>query len=273
MNHRAAADGIALVRPLYHAWPDDDRAYEVPNEFLFGSELVVAPITAPRDPVTLRGSARAWLPPGAWVDVFTQVAYAGDRTLELHRDGRSIPALLRAGGILPLAAPDDLDATRNPERLEVLVAPGADGAFTLVEDDGTGAALEDIPVARTPIAWSQAEGELVIGPAEGAAGVVPERRTWTVTFLGLDRSETLADVPAGEAVRVRVDPDPRPRTAALRDRLFSVLNAAQWGHREKERAWRTLTSDLPAGAMIAELHAEGTPRALAAALEELLTAR
>ena len=67
---------------------------------------------------------RAWLPPGAWVDVFTATAYDGDREVELHRDLGSIPVLLRAGGILPLAAEDDLDATRNPERLELLVAPG-----------------------------------------------------------------------------------------------------------------------------------------------------
>src|SRR4051794_15573977 len=185
MNHRAAADGVALVRPMYHLDPGDRRAYTVPNEFLFGSELVVAPITSPRDPVTLRGSVRAWLPPGIWVDVFTSTVYEGDRELVLHRDGASVPALLRAGGILPLAAEDDLDATRNPERLEVLVAPGADGRFTLVEDDGTGATLQDIPTARTTLTWRQEAGELTIGPAQDPHGVLPARRTWTVTVLGL----------------------------------------------------------------------------------------
>ena len=147
----------------------------MPNQFAFGTELLVAPITTPRDPVTLRGAVRAWLPPGIWIDIFT-----GDRLRGRPRRSSctatlgSIPALLRGGGILPLAAEDDLDATRNPERLELLVAPGADGSFTLIEDDGTGATPEDIPAARTPIALGpgggQADDRPGRGPARGAAG-------------------------------------------------------------------------------------------------------
>ena len=274
MNHRAAGDGVPLVRPMYHVAPRDPRAYEVPNQFAFGSELLVAPITVPRDEVTLRGAVRAWLPPGTWIDVFTSTVYEGGREIELHRDGRSIPALLRGGGILPLAAEDDLDATRNPERLELLVAPGADGAFTLIEDDGTGAAPEEIPTARTPIAWDQRAGRLTIGAAEDPHGVLPGTRTWTVRFLGLDReSVTVADAPTGRAATVEAGADPRPRTPDRSGALFAVLVSAQYGHEAKAAAWRTLTSDLPAESMLAELHAQALPRELIGALSELLTAR
>jgi alpha-glucosidase (family GH31 glycosyl hydrolase) len=267
MNHRAAAEGVPLVRPMYHVAPDDPRAYAVPNQFAFGSQLVVAPITAPRDRVTLRGSVRAWLPPGGWIDVFTETVYDGDRELELHRDGASIPALLRAGGILPLAAAGDLDATRNPELVEVLVAPGADGEFVLVEDDGTDAA-----VARTPLRWRQAEGVLEIGPADGADGVVPEARTWSVRVLGTGFAERVS-ARAEEAVRVSAGADPVAETPARADRLFAVLAAAQYSHDAKDAAWRTLRSDMPAEAKLAELHAQGLPRALLGALAELVTAR
>src|SRR3954471_818822 len=267
MNHRAAVEGVPLVRPMYHLAPDDPRAYAVPNQFGFGSELIVAPITAPRDRVTLRGAVRAWLPPGSWVDIFTGTVYDGDRELELHRDGASIPALLRAGGILPLAAEDDLDATRNPERLELLVAAGADGAFTLVEDDGEDA------TARTRIAFDQATGVLEIGAAEDPAGLLPPSRTWTVTFPGLDVRRTVADAPTDEAVRVEAGADPRPSTPARGERLFALLGGAQYGHDAKAAAWRTLESGLPPEAMLAELHAQGLPRSLLGALTEVLTAR
>jgi alpha-glucosidase (family GH31 glycosyl hydrolase) len=267
MNHGAAADGVPLVRPMYHLAPDDPRAYAVPNQFGFGSELIVAPITAPRDRVTLRGAVRAWLPPGSWVDIFTGTVYDGDRELELHRDGASIPALLRAGGILPLAAEDDLDATRNPERLELLVAAGADGAFTLVEDDGEDA------TARTRIAFDQATGVLEIGPADDPEGLLPPSRTWTVTFPGLDVRRTVADAPTDEAVRVEAGADPRPSTPARGERLFALLGGAQYGHDAKAAAWRTLESGLPPEAMLAELHAQGLPRSLLGALTEVLTAR
>ena len=297
MNHRAAVDGVPLVRPMYHLAPGDRRAYRVPNQFAFGSDLLVAPITAPRDRVTLRGAVRAWLPPGAWIDVFTGTVYDGDREIELHRDGRSIPALLRAGGILPLAAEDDLDATRNPERLEVLVAPGADGELTLVEDDGTGTTPDDIPTARTTLSWRQGGAELEIVAAEDPHGVLPAARTWTVTFLGLDpdtslrvdggsaepvagggrcgaASVTVRDVPTDRSLRVQAGAgDPAPRTLRRADALFAVLNAAQFGHEAKAAAWGTLSSELAPEAMLAELHAQAVPRELIGALSELLTAR
>jgi hypothetical protein len=274
MNHVAATEGVPLVRPMYHLAPRDPRAYGVPNQFAFGSELIVAPITRPRDPVTLRGEVRAWLPPGAWVDVFTGTAYDGDREIDLHRDSGSIPALLRAGGILPLAGEDDLDATRNPERLEVLVAPGADGSFTLIEDDGTGATPADIPVARTVLTWSQADGTLTIAAAEDPHGVLPAARTWTVTVLGAGAERvTVADAATSEEVVVRVEGGDGPRTPDRADALFALLNAAQYGHEEKARAWRTLQSDLPAEAKLAELHAQELPRPLIGAISELLAAR
>jgi hypothetical protein len=222
--------------------------------------------------VTLRGSVRAWLPPGTWIDLFTETVYDGDRELELHRDGRSIPALVRAGGIVPLAAPDDVDATRNPERLEIVVAPGADGAFTLIEDDGTGATPADIPTARTPLAWDQAAGELAIGPAEDPHGVLPARREWTLRLLGTDVVESGSGAP-GERLVVSAGADPGASTPERSDRLFAVLATAQYETEAKAAAWATLSSDQPVAAQLAELHAQGLPHALVGALAELLTAR
>ena len=273
MNHRAAVEGVPLVRPMYHLAPDEERAYAVPNQYAFGSELLVAPITKPRDPVTLRGAVRTWLPPGAWIDIFTSTAYDGDREIELHRDGSSIPVLLRAGGILPLAAADDLDATRNPERLEVLVAPGADGEFTLVEDDGTGTTPETIPTARTTLTWHQDAGGLTIGAADDPHGVLPAARTWTVTFVGTDVSITIPDAPTGRPIEVAARAGLGLSTPRRSEALFAVLSAAQYGHEAKLAAWETLTSDLPPEAMLAALHAQALPRSLIGALSELLTAR
>src|SRR4029079_10590840 len=127
-----------------------------------------------------------------WVELFTQTVWVGGREIEMHRELDAIPALLGEGGILPLAAEAERDATRTPERLELLVAPGADGAFTLVEDDGTGTGPEDIATVVTLTPWRGAGGELRIGAAEGAAGVLPRERTWTVTVLGTGRSETVS---------------------------------------------------------------------------------
>ncbi|GMA24016.1 hypothetical protein GCM10025864_17750 [Luteimicrobium album] len=173
MNHRAAFDATPLVRPLYHRWPGAAGAYGARNTFLFGSELVVAPITSPADGATRLGEVRTWLPAGTWVDVLTgQVYDAGSdngREIVLHRPLASVPVLAPAGGIVPLdAAAVPGNDLACPEAVEVLVVVGADGAFDLVEDDGAPVPGPDAPnVVRTPVRWSQADGRAVVGPASG----------------------------------------------------------------------------------------------------------
>ena len=116
---------------------------------------MVAPLTTPADLRTRLASVRAWLPAGTWVDVFTGLVYDGGRELLLHRDLTSIPVLAAAGAIVPLdGAPVPGNDPANPAALEVLVVVGADGSFTLVEDDGgDGVArtvLDVLPGARSP---------------------------------------------------------------------------------------------------------------------------
>lgn len=300
MNHRAAA-GVPLVRPVYHLEPRRSEAYEVPNEYAFGSELLVAPVTSPRDPASLRGRVRVWLPAGLWTDVFTGAVYRGDRTLEMHRDLASVPVLLRAGGILPLDDSPGLDATRNPAELEVLVAPGASGRFVLGEDreddvvdgavDGAGDVDGAGPAARTVIGWDREEGELRIGAVEGDASVLPARRTWTLTFLaalpagpvtvdgaevrvsGVDGrwSVQVAAAP-GDGVVVRVGGGPLRVGTDRTDALRAILESAQAPNAEKLRAWEVVSSDRTPTEKIAELAAVALPGPVRDALvEELAT--
>lgn len=103
MNHRAASNGEPLVPPMYWSYPEDPDSYQVPNQFTFGSELVIAPITSPRDHGVQLGAVRVWLPAGTWVDTLTGLRYLGGRRIVMHRDLSEIPILARAGAILPLA--------------------------------------------------------------------------------------------------------------------------------------------------------------------------
>lgn len=292
MNHRASREGEPLVRPIYHLHPDERAAYQVPHEFYFGSELVVAPITTPLDPVSKRAAVSAWLPPGVWTDVFTATSYDGGGTRVLHRDLESVPVLLRSGGILPLAGADHLDAAANPAHLEVVIAPGADGSFTLLEDDGTGSLPEEARVASTPITFVQATGTVRIGPASGATDAIPPRRTWTITLLGVadvaraevdgrERPTTVAaastqltvgDVRREDALEVVFGPGLAPRTSGVPDRIFEVLHRARTSHETKLRAWELLRHGSAGPFEIERLHALLEP-SLAAAVGELLTVR
>lgn len=67
--------GELLVQPMYWDHPERNEAYNVPTQYMFGSEMMVAPITTPQNASTHTGKARAWLPPGTFVDFFTGVVY------------------------------------------------------------------------------------------------------------------------------------------------------------------------------------------------------
>jgi alpha-glucosidase (family GH31 glycosyl hydrolase) len=298
MNHRAARDAVPLVVPLYHVWPNDDQAYGHPTQFVFGSELLVAAITSPVDRRTLTGSVRAWLPAGTWVDLLSDLGYDGGREIVLHRDLSAIPVLARTGAIVPLdGAHVPAGDPVNPEHLEVLVVVGADGAFELVEDDGTGDGLDPATVVRTPIGYEQACGRVSVGPAGGALTALPPSRAWTLTLVGTDApgqpsasvdgapvpvevsrtptrtSVTVAGVPSGSALVVELGGPPALIANDVRGRLYGLLDAAQIEYQLKTQILGIATSQAPLHVRVSHLHALGLEPALASAVDEILLAR
>ncbi|MFI2753711.1 TIM-barrel domain-containing protein [Cellulomonas sp. P22] len=191
----AHTDGVAPVRPMYHDHPWEPDAYEVPNQQLFGPDLLVAPITSPADRATHLGQVAAWLPEGTWYDLFTGRRYDGGRRLVLHRTLEQLPVLARAGTVLPLAADPMADTGDNPTALVLRVLPGAGGRTLLVEDDGQG---DPGPADRqlTPVAlvWDEhgpdadggvrADAVLTVEPPTGPG--VSTARTLTLDLVGVD---------------------------------------------------------------------------------------
>ena len=241
MNLRAH-EGEPLVQPMYYDHPESSEAYTVPNQFMFGPDLLVAPITSPRDEVTGLGQVRAWLPEGEWVDVFTGMRYAGGRTLLLHRTLDSIPVLVRAGTVLPLASDADAVAgTDLPEVVEVGVYSGADGAFTLVED------RDDERWARTRLTWDDTAAELTVHDVEGEADTLPAGRRYEVTVH-------------------QKAPNP------VEDHVFAILDRARMGLDLKATVLDVVRADGAAGRTVTALQALDLPPALLTALTEVLLA-
>ena len=139
MNVRSAKHSEPIVQPLYWHHPEVTAAYNHKNEYFFGSELLVAPITSPSDALTRLGRVQAYIPKGRHVDIFTGVVYDGNRELTLYRPLSNPPVLAREGSIVPLdgsAVPTNNCA--NPRSYEILLVVGADGHFEIFEDDGYG---------------------------------------------------------------------------------------------------------------------------------------
>ncbi|TYA11766.1 DUF4968 domain-containing protein [Paenibacillus faecis] len=299
MNRNASRNGLPLVRPLYYHEPEQPEAYEAPNQYYFGTELLVCPITGPVHRQTGVAGFKAWLPAGVWLDFFSGRRYDGGRRLTLYRDLKQIPVLAKAGAIVPMA---DLTAytssTDNPHCLEIKVFAGADGRFVLWEDEGDSAEDRDENWCGTEMLFQWGEEiSFTIRPVAGNTAVVPKIRRWKLSFVGFAETTVRASA-SGEEVAVETDYDREsgaivvtlPGTPVSEEiritfaaagvagneverEAFVLLDRAQIAFQLKERIFRVVKEASAPAAALASLASMELDESLYGALCELLTAR
>ncbi len=193
MNYRNHHDLEPLVQPMYYAYPKCDDAYRARNQYFFGSELLVAPITVPTSPISHMGSTKVFFPAGKWFDFFDGSCYESgkNRMVKVCRDRKQYPVFAKAGAIVPLRSHKAQDNTLCPsENMEVVVFPGASNTFNLYEDAGDGQAYKDGAYAVTEMKLDHRpeEAVFVLGPARGDVALVPAQRTWKLCFRGFSKN-------------------------------------------------------------------------------------
>ena len=200
MNYHASHDGQPLIRPMYYLEPEQPEAYEVPNEYYFGTELVVCPITEPTDKAAGTACVKAWIPEGKWYDIFSGLKYDGGRMLELYRSLEDIPVLAKEGAIIPLTdLTEYTNSVENPKELAVKIVLGKKNAFILMEDTGDTCEDKEENWAQTKLEWIN-ENEFIIHPANGNLDVIPKRRTWKMEFYGIADVDNLEVTVGGKAI-------------------------------------------------------------------------
>ena len=218
MNRRTAMEGRALCEPMYYHDPDDERAYRCPNEYWFGSELIVCPVTEPVGRKTNLAGTKVLIPKGRFTDLFSDRIYQGDVETELFRDESAVPVLAKEGAILPLDCNDTTNEWRNPAAMELLVFRG-NSSFTLYEDDGETMAFADGHYAETEYRVTE-DGDTVsfrILPAAGDVSVIPPGRQYLVTFRDITRAEAVEVRKNGRRTAPRTLDDPKYLQLRLMD--------------------------------------------------------
>lgn len=187
MNRRASREDLPLVQPLYYLEPDNMEVYRFQHEYYFGSELLVSPITAPVNNVSKMAKAMTWLPKGKWLDMFTGVVYDGGRAVDMWRNINSIPVLMKEGAIIPFnnleMGDNSLD---NPEKMEILIFPAANGEFVLWEDQGD--EPEDLDENWASTRMRVSNNCFVIEETVGNLQVVPEKRSYKLDFMATENN-------------------------------------------------------------------------------------
>ena len=202
MNWRNHAQLTPFIQPIYYHYPDDEQAYQVPNQYFFGSELMVCPITSKIDPQIGLASVNAWLPQGIWIDFFDGTVYHGDKTILLSRDLSRQPVLAKAGAIIPMAEHQPHEnGVAVPNALEILVFPGKDNVFELYEDDGESMGYQNGQYAQTPmeLLWGE-DVVFKIRPVSGDATLLPKSRSIRVLFRGYQNVTQISVMRNGERI-------------------------------------------------------------------------
>lgn len=200
-NRLTAEQGIPLVRPMYYSHPEDERAYQAPNQYYFGAELIVCPITKKTDAQTGLAGVKVFLPEGRYTDIFNGRIYTGNREAYLYRDESAIPVLAREGAIIPLSMNDTKNDSGNPTDLELLIYRGTN-SYTLYEDDGYSNDYLNGAFAETVFSVSEKENSLCITAekAKGDLSVLPQKRNYLFTFRDITNAEKTEVTVNGAAV-------------------------------------------------------------------------
>ncbi|OLE27145.1 MAG: glycoside hydrolase, partial [Catenulispora sp. 13_1_20CM_3_70_7] len=219
---QANKTGVPIIRPLYLNYPANNEAYTFAHEYLYGDNVLVAPIITPND-ANGNGSVSAWIPPGTWTDYFTGTSYTGPTTVTITSPLSEMPVLIKSGGIMPARTDYVLNAGQSPlNQLTLSVAAGASGSFPLYQDAGEGSGYQSGQSTTTPLSWNDTARTLTIGADSGGFSGAATQRSYTLRLSN-----------TGAPTAVFIDGAQVPETA--------------WAYNPNERITTVVTTALPVG--------------------------
>jgi alpha-D-xyloside xylohydrolase len=137
------------------------------------------------NPVTEQGASmrHLYLPPAKWYDFWNGIAAHGGMFVDVTAPLDRMPLYVRAGSIIPLGPEEEYSDQKAPDPLEIRVYPGADGAFTLYEDENDNYNYEKGKYATIPLQWNDGTRTLTIGARKGSFPGMLEDRRLHITFV------------------------------------------------------------------------------------------
>ena len=201
----------SYLRPLFSDFASDKRVWDMTDEFLFGQSILAAPIVEAQyteekiiredamtgwnrkdvtgtDKVTnvdwsAQKATKKYLPKGTtWYDFWTNQKYKGGQDVELQTTFDQVPMFVRAGSILPLAPEMQYVGEKSWDELEIRIYPGANGTFTLYEDEGDNYNYEKGKYATITFSWNDAKRTLTIGAQNGAYDGMLHQRKFNIVL-------------------------------------------------------------------------------------------
>ena len=188
-------DGV-IMRGLVMDFPQDPKVRDINDQYLFGPQLLVAPVHAFK-----ARSRPVYLPAGTgWYDLYSGKAFDGGQTIAADAPLSRMPLFVKAGSILPIGPAEDYTGQKPADPITLYVYAGADGAFSLYEDDGLSNGYARGAFSRIPITYDQASGALTLGARQGAFPGMLQHRVFKVRWITPGAAKALDFDAAPDAV-------------------------------------------------------------------------
>lgn len=185
-------ENATIMRSLFFDFGEDRKTYEIKDEFLFGKNILVCPVTEPmyyqagdKEMEGAKKSRTCYLPAGAdWIDFWSGEYFDGGQSIERQTPLDQIPLFVKAGTILPLKEGMQYAGDRKDEPVILQIYAGADGSFTLYEDDGNSYRYEEGAYQTISLVWRDREKKLYFGKKDGSYAEDLSERTFIIRKEG-----------------------------------------------------------------------------------------
>ena len=170
--------GLPIMRALWLHYPNDAKAVARDDEYLWGRDILVAPVTD-------KGatSKTVYLPAGDWYDFWTEEKVEGGREVNRPVDLATIPLYVRAGAILPLGPVKQFTGEKSEEPLTLVVYPGAESSCTIYEDDGNSFNYRRDEWMKIGMRWDSGQRKLSMHLQPGSRMLPPQRTKMEVRVI------------------------------------------------------------------------------------------
>ena len=186
---QVTSNNESYMRPLFADFASDRAVWDMTDEFLFGRSILAAPILeaqytdAKNAHFIEKMSSSKYLPKGAkWYDFWTNQLYNGGQKVTLQTSLDCVPMFVRAGSILPLGPEMQYVGEKAWDNIELRVYPGADGEFTLYEDEGDNYNYEKGQYSTITFRWNDRSRTLSLGERKGSYPGMLQKRQFTIVL-------------------------------------------------------------------------------------------
>jgi alpha-D-xyloside xylohydrolase len=195
------ANQSSMMRALVMDFANDKKALDINDEYMFGKSLLVCPVTksmytkdGKEDFSTIK-SRELYLPKGVdWYDFWTGEKLSGGQTINKETPLDIIPLYVKTGTILPFGPKVQYATEKKWDNLEIRVYEGANGEFTLYEDENDNYNYEKGAFSTITFSWNEAKKVLTINDRKGSFTGMPAERKFNIVIVSKNRGTGMETV-------------------------------------------------------------------------------